>query len=76
MNRIPLSLSGSWAKKCIWLIESKWCKICHKAFHEKGSFACYNGQEFRFVTVMLHGCLSYTPIDSRSNIGTICRHKE
>ena len=43
---------------------------------KKGSFACYSGHEIRSSTVMLQSCLSYTPIDSKSNVGKICRHKQ
>ena len=43
---------------------------------KKGGFACCNGHEIRSSTVMLQGCLSYTPIDSKSNVGKICRHKQ
>ena len=34
---------------------------------KKCSFACYNGHEIIFITVMLQGCLSYNPLDSISN---------
>ena len=44
---------------------------------KKGSFACYSGHEIRSrSTVMLQSCLSYTPIDRKSNVGKICRHKQ
>ena len=43
---------------------------------KKSSFACYSGHEIRSSTVMLQSCLSYTPIDSKSNVGKICRHKQ
>ena len=39
---------------------------------KKGSIACYDGHKITLITVMLQGCVSYTPIDSISNIGTIC----
>ena len=43
---------------------------------KKGAFAGCIGHEIRSSTVMLQGCLSYTPIDSKSNVGKICRHKQ
>ena len=35
----------------------------------KGSLACYNGHEIRFITVMLQSCPSYTSIESITNTG-------
>ena len=35
---------------------------------KRGSFACYSGHEIRSSTVLLQSCLSYTPIDSKSNV--------
>ena len=49
-------------------------KKLHLAFHEKGSFACYIGHGIRFATVMLQGCLSYTPIVGQS-VNTNNSHK-
>ena len=43
---------------------------------KNGSFACYNEHEIRFLTVGLQSCLSYTPIESISNIETICGNKQ
>ena len=71
---MPMTMTMS---HLIWLIESKRCKICHKAFHEKnGSFTRYNGHEIRFITFMLQSSLSYTPIESIGIIGTICSQKQ
>ena len=47
-----------------------------RAFHHLASCACYFGHKIRFITVMLQSCLSYTPLESISKIGTIRRHKQ
>ena len=47
-----------------------------RAFHHLALFACYNGHEIRFTAVMVQSCLSYTPVESISKIGTICCQKQ
>ena len=54
----------------------KSAKLRQKALHDQASFACHFGHEIIIIIILLQGCLSYTPVESTSNIETICCQKQ